>query len=65
MLVSARSNAIKFPSIAEDTVTDLWNSKLVLQKLLKSINGMQGYSVEQCAAEFLDYPSFYTTEASS
>lgn len=65
LLASARSNAAKFLSIAEDTGTDFRYSKLVLQKLLNTISGLQEYSFEQCAAAILDYISSHTTEISS
>lgn len=65
LLTSVRSTAANFPSPAEDSGTDLRHSKFVLQKLLNTIGGLQGYSVEQFAAAVLGYLSSYTTETSS
>lgn len=62
LLQSARSAALRHPSVAEDVGEDNRQAKFMLAKLLNQITGMQEYSMEQCAAASLGIPSSYTTE---
>lgn len=59
LLQTARQQAKKFPSIADDSETRMGKARFTLSKLLNLTSKLCEYSIEQCAAIVLSQKSSY------